>query len=208
MVPHSLIEESIDLALAEKPDLVCLTGDFVTSGEVYDADNFGPALRRLSNACPTFACNGNHDMDTVDAWIQSLGIEMLVNRSLPVEVGGVRLAITGIGDVWRKLCRPYEAFRDAPPCDFHIALSHNPDSKSRLVDHPWNLLLSGHTHGGQMRLPVLGTPLAPVHDKSMTEGLHEWKGRHVHVSRGVGSLWGIRLNCPPDVSVIDLVPLE
>ena len=62
-------------------------------------------------------------------------------------------------------------------------------------------MLCGHTHGGQFKIPFLNwTPFAPVQDHSMVEGLHSWKKRQIHITRGVGNLWGVRLNCRPEVS--------
>jgi predicted MPP superfamily phosphohydrolase len=67
------------------------------------------------------------------------------------------------------------------------------------------LLLCGHTHGGQIRLPFVGTPFAPVRDKRFVEGLHQWDGRWMYITRGVGNLHGVRFNCPPEVSLLTLV---
>ena len=85
-----------------------------------------------------------------------------------------------------------------------IMLSHNPDAKTALRDVPWDLMLCGHTHGGQITLPLLGSPLAPIADKRFSEGLHTWDKRWIYVTRGVGSLLGMRFNCPPEVSILEL----
>ena len=70
-------------------------------------------------------------------------------------------------------------------------------------------MLCGHTHGGQFKVPFLNfTPFAPVSDHSMVEGLHSWKGRQIHVTRGVGNLWGIRLNCRPEISLLEIGLLD
>ena len=60
-------------------------------------------------------------------------------------------------------------------------------------------------HGGQLRLPIIGTPFAPVRDKRFVEGLHRWEERWIHITRGVGNLHGVRINCPPEVSLLTLV---
>ncbi len=86
-----------------------------------------------------------------------------------------------------------------------LLLSHNPDSKDYLKDYQWDLLLAGHTHGGQLKIPGLGAPFAPVRDIRLAEGLHKWEGRWIHVTRGVGNVHGLRINCPPQVSLLTLV---
>ena len=83
-------------------------------------------------------------------------------------------------------------------------MSHNPDAKIHLRPLDWDLVVCGHTHGGQLRLPFLGTPFAPVADKRYVEGLHRWQERWLYVTRGVGNLHGVRFNCRPQVSVLDL----
>lgn len=66
-------------------------------------------------------------------------------------------------------------------------------------------MLSGHTHGGQIVVPLLGwRPFAPVRDLRYVEGLHEWSGRQIYTTRGVGNLHGLRFNCPPEVSVLEV----
>ncbi len=71
-------------------------------------------------------------------------------------------------------------------------------------DYPWDLMLCGHTHGGQLSLPVIGTPFAPVRDKKYVAGLHKWNNKQIHITRGVGNVLGLRFNCPPEVSVLEL----
>ena len=74
-----------------------------------------------------------------------------------------------------------------------------------MADFPWHLMLSGHTHGGQIVVPVLGLSPAPVDDKRYVKGLKPWNGRLIHVSAGVGNIDGVRFNCRPQVNVLDLV---
>jgi uncharacterized protein len=65
-------------------------------------------------------------------------------------------------------------------------------------------MVCGHTHGGQIRLPLLGTPFAPVIDMRYVEGLHPWNDRQIYITRGVGNLHGLRFNCPPQVSLLEV----
>ena len=100
--------------------------------------------------------------------------------------------------------RPETAFRELGPGPV-VAMSHNPDTKELLAGYPWNLMLSGHTHGGQVIVPLYGPPIVPVRDLRYLEGLKPWGERLIHVTRGVGNLMGVRFGCRPEVAILELV---
>jgi uncharacterized protein len=100
---------------------------------------------------------------------------------------------------------PAVAYRAIDRTQPTILLSHNPDTKSQLMKWPWDLMLSGHTHGGQLSLPGIGTPFAPIRDKRYVRGLHRWNDRWLHITKGVGNLHGMRFNCRPEVSILTLI---
>lgn len=217
VVPFSLIENSVELGLATKPDLICLTGDFVTNAEPVDHVAYARILRRLSSAAPTFACMGNHDggrwmarfggyRDTsvVCGLLDSAGVTPLINSSQLLQVRGQSVRLVGVADLWSHKVDGASAFRDVQPGEAAVLLAHNPDTKSVLADRPWDLMLSGHTHGGQVVLPLVGAHFVPVRDKRFIAGLKPWNGRQVYVSRGVGNVGGVRVNCRPEVTVLDL----
>ncbi|MEO7597394.1 MAG: phosphodiesterase YaeI [Opitutus sp.] len=218
VVPLDWIEESVALGLAEKPDVIALTGDFYT-GKAQQVDAYAKVLRRLSAAAPTFACLGNHDggrwsehrgglvmIDAVRGMLANAGVTCLVNERRTLEVRGQRLAFFGVGDLWSAMCDPGTAFANAGPRmgEQRIVLSHNPDSKTMFKHFDWDVMLCGHTHGGQVCLPFVGAPFAPVSDKRFLHGLYSWENRWLHVTSGVGNLHGIRFNCRPEISVITL----
>jgi len=218
VVPLALIDRAIALGLARNPDLILLTGDFITTTYDRFAD-YARLLTRLSAAAPTFACPGNHDggpwaahaggyasLGPVKSLLQDAGIRLLENAWQFVSVAGRRVQLVGVGDYWSGACSPGSVFPVLPAREnaTRIVLNHNPDAKDLFRRHDWDLMLCGHTHGGQVRLPFLGTPFAPVRDKRYVEGLHAWEGRWLHITRGVGNLHGVRLNCPPEVSVLDI----
>ena len=218
VVPLELIARSIALGLAQKPDLILLTGDFITTTYDRFAD-YAQLLARLPAAAPTFACPGNHDggpwarlaggygsLEPVVTLLKDAGIRCLENDWLALTVSGRPVQLVGVGDFWSGACAPDSVFPRLPArADAtRIVLNHNPDAKELFRRHDWDLMLCGHTHGGQLRLPLLGTPFAPVRDKRYVEGLHFWADRWLHITRGVGNLHGVRFNCPPEVSVLDL----
>jgi predicted MPP superfamily phosphohydrolase len=113
----------------------------------------------------------------------------------------------GVGDVWAGDLEPAGAFAQIRRGDIPtVLLSHNPDTKDAMADYPWHLMLSGHTHGGQVILPLYGPPIVPVHDRRYIAGLKPWHDRQIHVTRGVGNLLGVRFACRPEVAVLDLEP--
>jgi len=217
-VPFSLIEKSVEMGLEAKPDVICLTGDFVTDAAPFDDAEYARILRRLSSAAPVFASLGNHDGGT---WAARVGgfadssvvrellldsnVSLLHNRSEAVRVRDQSIRFAGVGDLWSHGVDGDLAFADVSTENPAILLAHNPDTKDLLADRPWDLMLSGHTHGGQVVLPFFGARFVPVRDKRFIAGLKQWKGRQVYVTRGVGNVRGVRVNCRPEVTVLDVV---
>jgi predicted MPP superfamily phosphohydrolase len=217
-VPFSLIENSVEMGLEAKPDVICLTGDFVTDATPFDQAEYSRILRRLSSAAPVFATLGNHDGGPWAAWAGGLkdtsvicgllregNVPLLHNRSEVVRVRDQSIRFAGVPDLWSNEVDGDLAFANVPAEDPAILLAHNPDTKDVLADRPWDLMLSGHTHGGQVVLPIVGERFVPVRDKRFIAGLKQWNGRQVYVTRGVGSIRGVRVNCRPEVTVLDLV---
>jgi len=217
VVPFQLIEKAVDLGLATKPDLICLTGDFVTDSEPVDFTEYARILRRLPGAAPTFACLGNHDggrwigrlggfRDTsvVCGLLDSAGITLLHNRSELLDVRGQSIRLAGVPDLWSHEVDGRRTFQGIQRGEATVLLAHNPDTKDALASHPWDLMLSGHTHGGQVVLPLVGAHFVPVRDKRFIAGLKAWNCRQVYVSRGVGNVGGVRVNCRPEVTIVDL----
>ena len=219
-MPLDFLSRQIDHALAWKPDFICITGDFITTKyEQWDA--YAAVLAKLPAAAPTYATLGNHDggrwarfsgystTENVRNLLARAKIPLLHNTQQEIEVRGRRLKLVGLGDDWADELNPVKAFGGFPfgikrgeiPT---IALSHNPDTKDELAGFAWDLMLSGHTHGGQLSLPLFGQPFAPVRDKRFVRGLYEWDSRWLHVTAGLGSLHKARFNCRPEISYLTL----
>lgn len=217
-VPSSLIERAFRNGLQSNPDLICLTGDFITHRSDFDTSELIRLLQGLSAACPTFAVLGNHDGGawaqrhagnashrTVERILDQAGVTLLHNRGAQLEVRGLRLGLVGVGDLWSGELQPDAAFRSMERQGAVLLMSHNPDTKEELSRYHWDVMLSGHTHGGQVVIPFDGPRYAPVRDKRFVQGLHRWNGRSLYISRGVGSVGSVRFRCRPEVSVLDLV---
>ncbi|MEK0447974.1 MAG: hypothetical protein RL088_242 [Verrucomicrobiota bacterium] len=219
-MPLGFLREQIDRALAWNPDFICVTGDFITTK--YERwDEYAAMLAKLSAAAPTFASLGNHDggrwarfhgySDTslVRSMLERANIALLHNAQERLEIRGRALRLVGLGDDWANEVEPVRAFgrgpstvRDGP--EPVIVLSHNPDTKEELAPFAWDLMLCGHTHGGQLSLPVLGEPFLPVRDKRFVRGLYRWESRWIHITAGLGSLHKARFNCRPEISYLTL----
>ncbi len=204
-------ERAFTLGMEQVPDLCLLTGDFVLWGGG-DREAIGRLLRHVAQQLPTFASLGNHDAKAVApprsnpvAEMLASSVSLLINRAVPVDVRDQRLMLIGLGDLWLGDMQP-EGLFTAPDKQRlpTLVLAHNPDTKDHLENMSWDILFAGHTHGGQVVLPLGVRPFLPVIDRSMVAGLYHWKNRYIHITRGVGNLHGLRFNCRPEVSLITL----
>ena len=211
--------EAIELGLREKPDLACLTGDFV-SNRFFDFQALAKVLTRLGGSVPTYACLGNHDggnwaarnrgfegLDEISQLLKESGIQLLLNNSKDLRYQGWNVRLTGLADIWSGCFDVGAAFSTPPSAQNHasIVLAHNPDLKDCLYAYPWDLMLCGHTHGGQINLPFVGPLYLPVQDRRFVAGLYRWKDRWLHITKGVGSTMHLRFNCRPEVSLLTLI---
>jgi predicted MPP superfamily phosphohydrolase len=219
-VSLEFIEQAIDLGLSLKPDLICLTGDYITQ-RWDDYDAYARVLSKLSAAAPVFACLGNHDGGNwaglhggyptsyiVSQFLRQCRVNLLSNGWTSLRLKDRELTLVGLRDEWSEPGDLAASFPRPEPSrdEIRLVLAHNPDTKKKIQSHPWDLMLCGHTHGGQVVLPLLGGGMfAPVHDKHYLAGLLPWDNRWIHITRGVGNVHGLRFNCPPEVSLLTLV---
>ena len=201
-----------------RPDCVLLTGDFVTVGAFTAVARNGAhrAAEILSTlTCPLrYAVLGNHDVGVgaplVVHALESNGIPVLVNRAVPLERNGSCLWICGVDDPGTSipdLALTIPARPDGPV----ILMAHEPDYADAVVQHPRfpliDLMLSGHSHGGQIRLPFLGPIVLPPMGRAYPEGLFRFGQMQLYVNRGIGTVGlPFRLNCPPEITVLTLHP--
>ena len=218
-VSLNYLRRAVALGISLEPDVICLTGDFITASDSR-LEGYASVLAPLAQAAPTFACLGNHDggwwtkihggfgdSQAVRGLLNDAGVTLLHNAHAEISVRDWKITVAGVGDFWSGEMNPLPIFSvpAAPESAATVLMSHNPDTKNFLKPFAWDLLLCGHTHGGQVRLPFIGTPFAPVQDKTFVQGLRRWENRWVHITKGVGNLHGVRFNCRPEVSLLSLV---
>ena len=209
--PLSLIRRACRMAMAERPDLIALTGDFAAD----DSGEFGAVLDALScldAPLGVYAVPGNHDhIVGIDVWHRQVEahprIADLTNTAVLREVGGARLCVAGVDD-YSMGSPQLEVLPPPEDRDFTLLLAHDPDQaeRARRAYDRVDLVVSGHTHGGQVRLPWVGALKNPArHDELYEEGLRRRPWTQVYVSRGVGTVHlPVRFLCRPEVAVLEL----
>jgi predicted MPP superfamily phosphohydrolase len=211
----------VRLTNAANPDLIVLLGDYGTSfhhnrplsAALYERcfPSLGFMLGQLRAKDGILAVLGNHDhyydAARVTTWLESLGARVLVNDHVVMTRGADRLAIGGVDDALEGQVDPMGGAGRRPPDTPLIVLSHNPDgvlSLSRASGA--GLVLSGHTHGGQVVIPLFGAPVTftRVCGRHTASGWVSNTPVPLYVSKGVGAQWPIRFRCPPEVLVVRL----
>lgn len=204
------VARGIHLLLPEQPDLFLLGGDYLSDSPRY-AERAAAALGDLARAAPlgAFAVLGNHDLANdarrVTRALETRGIVVLRNRAAAVDAGRGILWIVGIDDATLGAPDPDAAFRDVPPGAAALALWHEPDDAERAAVRGAFAQLSGHSHGGQVKLPIVGAAFAPAGGRKRPGGLGDALGMPVYTSRGLGVYRPpLRFNCPPEVTLVTL----
>ena len=216
-----LLRESIDEINRAKPDVVLLTGDYV-SAEILPRNltakaawQCGSLLSRIE--CPhRYAIFGNHDIwageERVGESLTAHGITVLKNSFLPIEKQGARMWVAGLDD---PVCGKPDPDRAIPSSIRHqagepiILMCHAPDFVDALRAHPAgravSLVLSGHTHGGQIRLPFIGAIHLPPGGCNYVDGLFQVGTMQLYVNRGIGTV-GVpfRFDCRPEITIFTL----
>ena len=200
---------------AQQPDLVFLTGDYFTGPETmrrYLA-GFREAVSALKPRLGVFAVAGNHDhwssVERITEALKLAGVRVLANESHRVHVRGESLAVVGIDDLWSRRAEPSRAFAQVRPDECTVVLAHNPDTALYARHLSPGVMLSGHTHGGVVRLPFYGSPLKLLRiGKQFYAGLNRYRDFYIYTNRGLGTYWlRIRINCRPEVSRFHLTAL-
>jgi predicted MPP superfamily phosphohydrolase len=203
MVPASDVTQAVDLLAAARPDVIALGGDYVTDADVSRAAPVAELLAPLASApLGAFAVLGNHDDDrVVPTALSARGFTVLRDQRTRLTIRGEAVDIVGLRYWTRRLPDITRAVRGAGPTTFMLA--HDPRRLREAATLDVQLVLAGHTHGGQVVLPGMGAVAArrfPVVAGEANEGHCT-----LFVSRGVGTVFvPVRINCPPEVQVLVL----
>lgn len=225
-IPASFIRESVTRTLALRPDLVLLGGDYVHSREAEGAAVAALLAPLIEERIPTAGVLGNHDWYAdgrgIAKALRDVGVVMVDNNRVLFAADERRLRplrnddaaengvlVAGVGDLEMDVVDVDRALRDVPPGMPRLLLSHEPDvaELAELGTARVDLMLSGHTHGGQVRLPLLGTPVVPSRFGSKyAGGLVKGPACRVLISRGIGmSVLPIRWGVPPEIVEVELL---
>ena len=208
-LPKKWLNTAVRQANRLNPDIIALTGDFVT----YSRRNIGPAaemLGRLRARHGVFAVLGNHDFrvdpDAVTQALTAQHIEVLRNRHISLRFGGESLYLAGVDD-YGYGADLRRAMRGVPREAATVLLAHNPRVIHLASRNNVSLVLSGHTHGGQVNLPLLGTVYGRSPERLRYKiGWDRMGATQIYVSRGIGTIvlpW--RLRCPAEITHLELL---
>jgi hypothetical protein len=216
-VKIDFIQEAVSIANRLEPDLAVLTGDFVwrKAEAIFD---LAPVLALLKARYGLFTILGNHDLWTdeeiVKAGLTEAGLPLLRNNGQTIVVGQATIYLAGLDDGWSGRPDLNAALEQGSPGALTILLAHEPDLAEEVaLDGRVSLQLSGHSHGGQVRLPGIGAPVLPYLGIKYDQGLYRIPsqsraddGLWLYTNRGLGVIAPpIRVNCPPEITEITLI---
>ncbi|KOR82567.1 metallophosphoesterase [Paenibacillus solani] len=193
----------------EDPDLICFTGDMVDR----DAEEMRAAIepfKELTAPLGMYSILGNHDYKDVKKLVsleEEAGFQVLRNTAVKLRRGSAVIAVVGLEDGLRGLPDPAAAIQGLPQGMFKLLLMHEPDYADTASAHSFHLQLSGHSHGGQVRLPWVGEVLTPPGARRYVQGLYHIGSRRMplYVNRGIGTTQlPIRFLCKPELTVLTL----
>jgi uncharacterized protein len=205
----------VELIKEQSPDLVAVTGDVILAyGGMPDdqpvLDEFGKVFKKIADDYETIAVLGNHDYwydaDKVKSVLERAGARVLMNSVHSLERGGERLHIAGVDDIYENQA-DLDAVLSALPRDGGaILLAHEPDfADISAATGRFDLQISGHTHGGQVSLPIIGPLVLPYLGRKYPSGLYKVEDMYQYTNRGVGmTMPTIRFNCRPEITVFTL----
>lgn len=205
-----LVSRAVEIANQLQPDLTVLTGDFIWH-EVEAVFELMPSLARLNAKYGVYAGLGNHDLWT-DVKVVSRAIEqerlpLLVNQGVPIAAGKSTLYLASLDDGWSGKPDLTQTTASWSEDAVTVLLMHEPDlAPTYAVDKRIHLQLSGHSHGGQVRLPFYGPLILPYLSWQYPMGLYNINGMWLYTNRGLGTTnVPVRVNCAPEITELTLV---
>ncbi len=211
----SRLGPALDLVRKANPDTVFLLGDYVNDQRDAKANRTFlmecvQALSVLTAPMGVFAIFGNHDYpdgpeDPHARLWEAAGVYTLMDDVAPLSRGGDKIWLAGLHSCIKRPTRLDETLKRAPRDAIRLVLWHEPGYAKAVATAGASLLLSGHTHGGQVVLPFVGPPVLPPRGAPYASGLYNVEGMPLYVTRGVGLLPPmVRVNCPPEVTLLTL----
>lgn len=203
------VQEAVTITNSLQPDLIVLTGDYVlqTAEAIFEV---APVLATLNAKYGVFSILGNHDLWT-DAKIVRVGLKeqrlpLLENEGIELAVNGETIYLAGVDDGWGGRPDLSLALAQMPSQALTILLAHEPDLADQFsMDQRVSIQLSGHSHGGQIRLPLIGAPILPYLGQKYDQGLYKVNDMWLYTTRGIGLITPVRINCPPEITEITLL---
>jgi predicted MPP superfamily phosphohydrolase len=207
------VQKIVATTNAERPDLIVLLGDFVihdvVGGRFVEPEPIAKELGGLHARLGVVAVLGNHDWwfdgERVRRALESNGIRVLEDQNIQLTHAGQSFWICGLADLWTHGDRLAETLAEIHGADPVIVLSHSPDVFPEMPKRV-SLTLAGHTHGGQVNLPIIGRPVVPSKfGQRFAYGLIEEDGRKLFVTAGIGtSIFPVRFRVPPEIVILTL----
>ncbi|NLE02113.1 MAG: twin-arginine translocation signal domain-containing protein [Fibrobacter sp.] len=204
------VKEIVKTANSLSSDLIVCTGDYIYRNySDKPIDTVWPVLSLLQARHGVFSVLGNHDYwgrsKRSIYWLEKSG-QSLHFKAKPVIRNGEALWFIGIGDLWEDYANVDHILSKSPPDSCRILLVHNPDTADMIYSSRADLVIAGHTHGGQVKFPFIGSPILPVYNKKYSSGLkYTASNIPVFITRGIGcSNLPIRFNCYPEIAVLKL----
>ena len=203
----------VDRTNALHPDLIVILGDYMSSNGTFrrrvEPEVFGAVLKNFSAPLGTYSVLGNHDWwysgAKVRAGLEQNGIKVLENEVLQINARGVSLWLVGLADLWTRPQRIEQTVAKVPEGQTMIALTHNPDIFPNVPERV-PLLLAGHTHGGQVRFPFIGSVVEASEYGQRYERGHVFENNHhLFVTTGIGtSIVPLRFGVTPEIVLLTL----
>jgi hypothetical protein len=207
------LRQVVEQVNAESPDVVMLAGDFVTrgvlGGKLVEPEPIAQELSKLRAPLGVMAVLGNHDWwydgPRVIRAFHAAGIRVLEDDAIQVESNGHSLWFAGLSDQWTQEANWQAALQKAGDGAPVLALTHNPDVFAEMPSRV-DLLLAGHSHGGQVRFPLIGAPIVPSRfGQRYLRGFIEEGGKRMFVTTGIGtSMLPVRFGVPPEIVILTL----
>ncbi|KRE97094.1 hypothetical protein ASG89_30020 [Paenibacillus sp. Soil766] len=201
----------VKLLQQQEPDILVFTGDLFDSRQGQISDDVIPVLSQLQAAYGKFAVLGNHDLrmdaERITEVLEKSGFKVLVNESQRISRGDESIRIVGVDEMFHGNPNLPLALQGIDREEFVLLLAHEPDFADLASKYPIDLQLSGHSHGGQIRIPWYGSVFTPDLGQKYSMGLYNFDDSefHVYTNRGIGTtLLPIRFNCRPEITVFVL----